>query len=267
MGKLCLLFLALFTWVVSATLAQSQPDLNSLARRIADQLQLSETTTQALQEAFRRHADHYEQGGFFWYVAAELQRKLNDKQRAEFWQAPLRAARNYPEHRMRRERLHRQDKRPSSRQAALRIREGAHLADYLNLSEAQRDSLAVLRRRQNDALRELFRQWRVGTLSNEAFRAQAQQLREQYRTRFRQLLTPKQQQQLDRLEAMPETSQKAMLEVLRLTSEQQQQLAALALQPGPKQLALEHILTPEQQEIVRLHHRLVRAWQAVSPKD
>ncbi|WP_243664682.1 hypothetical protein [Rhodothermus marinus] len=66
---------------------------------------------------------------------------------------------------------------------------------------------------------------------------------------------------------MPENSRKAMLEVLRLTDAQQQQLAALALQPGPDRRALSEILTPEQQEIVRLHHRLVRAWQAVQRND
>ncbi|BBM68584.1 Spy/CpxP family protein refolding chaperone [Rhodothermus marinus] len=279
MNKIRAMVLGLLVWAAPTALAQSQPDLNAVAQRMAERLQLSEATAQALREAFARHADRYEQGGFFWYVAAELQRRLNDEQRAEFWEEPLRAERerparrrwrerqDRPDRRMRRERLHRRDDRPPARRAAWMVARGARLADYLNLTEAQRDSLAVLRRRQGDAMRELLRQRREGTLSAEAFREQARQLREQYRARFRQLLTPEQQERLDRLEAMPENSRKAMLEVLRLTDAQQQQLAALALQPGPDRRALSEILTPEQQEIVRLHHRLVRAWQAVQRND
>jgi len=279
MNKIRAMVLGLLVWAAPAALAQSQPDLNAVAQRMAEQLQLSEATAQALREAFARHAGRYEQGGFFWYVAAELQRRLNDEQRAEFWEKPLRAEskrpprrrwqarQGRPDLRMRRERLHRQDDRPPARRAAWMVAPDERLADYLALTEAQRDSLAVFRRRQHDALRELLRQRRQGTLSAETFREQARQIREQYRARFRQLLTPEQQERLDRLEAMPENSRKAMMEVLRLTDTQQQQLAARALQPGLDRRALDEILTPEQQEIVRLHHRLVRAWQAVQRNE
>ncbi len=276
MNKIRAMVLGLLVWAAPTALAQSQPDLNALARRMAEQLQLSEATAQTLREAFTHHADRYKQGGFFWYVAAELQRRLNDEQRAEFWEEALHAERERRARRMWRERLgyrmHRErprhwDDRLPARRAAWMAPQGARLADYLNLTEAQRDSLAVLRRRQGDAMRALLRQRREGTRSAEAFQEQIQQLREQYRVRFRQLLTPEQQQRLNQLEAFPENSRKAMLEVLHLTDAQLQQLAARALQPGPDRRALGEILTPEQLELVRLHQRLVRAWQAVQQRD
>ncbi len=279
MNKIRAMELGLLVW---AAPTRSRPDLNAVAQRMAERLQLSEATAQALREAFARHADRYERGGFFWYVAAELQRRLNDEQRAEFWEEARRADRAHLKRRMRharrthreqmvrrmqRERLQRWDRRPLIHRTVWMATRRARLPDYLELTETQRDSLAVLRRRQGDALRELLRQRREGALSAEVFREQVRQLREQYRARFRRLLTPEQQQRLDWLGAIPENSRKAMLEVLRLTDTQQQQLAARALQPDPERRAPAEILTPEQQEIVRLHHQLVRAWQAVQRNE
>lgn len=260
-------------------LAQPQQNLNALARQMADRLQLSAATAQALQESFTRYADRYEQGGFLWYVAAELQRRLNDEQLAEFWPKP--PMRNYPERRMHPGRLDQAE--PPRRRAPLnppdpRIRrarphpEGMwppahqailHWADYLNLTEAQRDSLAVLERRKHDALHELRQQEREGILTHLAFREQERQLRKQYYDRFLQLLTPEQQQRLARLEARSEESRKAMLDVLRLTTEQQQQLAAQALHPKPARLAWSEILNPQQEAIVHLYHQLFRVWQTL----
>lgn len=239
-----------------STTAQAQVDVHTRASQMADRLQLSEATARVLQEAMERHAGRFDRGGFFWYVAADLARQLSDAQKAEFWQAPLYRNRNHPG-------------RPRGRFwgkghgwgqwhgampcAGMPI----GMRDWLNLSEAQRDSLAVLAQRQRDAMRQLEQQWRAGTLSAQAFWQQQQTLRTQYQTRLQQLLTPEQRQQLA-------AERQAMLEVLRLTPEQQQQLAAQALQPGPFRWAgWSLILTPEQQEIVQLYHRLWRTWQGI----
>ena len=259
-----------------STTAQAQVDVRTRASQMADRLQLSEATARALQEAMERHAGRFDRGGFFWYVAADRARQLSDAQKAEFWQAPLYRNRNHPG-------------RPRGRFwgkghgwgqwhgampcAGMPIGMGPcrgqwhgampcagmpiGMIDWLNLSEAQRDSLAVLARRHRDAMRQLEQQWRAGTLSAQAFWQQQQTLRTQYQTRLQQLLTPEQRQQLA-------AGRQAMLEVLRLTPEQQQQLVAQALQPGPFRWAgWSLILTPEQQEIVQLYHRLWRTWQGI----
>ncbi len=266
---------------LSNEVAPETTEVAQLAEAVAQDLQLSAPATNTLRDSFDRHRDRFPEPGFLWHVTADLQASLSEEQKQRLLDRPV-----FP---------------LSALHGGLRPGPGfrqdpplAHLADELELTDAQLEELEALRAAYKPQIQALLDMRKEGSLDPDDFRAQLEALHEEMRAAMDALLTDAQRTKLAALRAEAETQRgaareaerAAMIEVLALTEAQRADLAALHAQWEAEREALREafvngeidremlaesfaafdaaladILTPTQLEIVQIHRALLARLQ------
>ncbi|WP_457653368.1 Spy/CpxP family protein refolding chaperone [Rhodocaloribacter sp.] len=274
--------------------AQEEPvedaTLQSVAEALKTDLGLSAAQAQEITAVLAGHDG--EGVGALWYVAAELQERLTEEQKARLF---ARAAERRETFRARVA-----DGAPGRLRGQRRMRRaGAFFRGAMEgplaelLTEEQKTALAEIRARRQEAVQALIERKRDGTLAPEAFREQMRSLFEDMKAEVGALLTEEQKAALEarraegreafrarageRLEAMAEAlgltpEQEATLRELRETHraamkafmeevkagerDREEIRAALAEMRAAQRAEMAEALTDRQEEIVRLHRIL-----------
>ena len=274
--------------------AQEEPiedaTLQSVAEALKSDLGLSAAQAQEITGVLAQHEG--EGVGALWYVAAELQERLTEEQKARLF---TRAAERREAFRARMA-----DGAPGRLRGQRRMRRaGAFLRGSMEgplaelLTEEQKTALAEVRARGQEAVRALMDRKRDGALTPEAFREQMRSLFEGMKAEVAVLLTEEQKAALEarraeRREAFRARAGErleAMAEALELTPEQEATLrelrethraalkalreeakagerdreairAAVAEMRAAQRAEMAEALTDRQEEIVRLHRIL-----------
>lgn len=205
--------------------ALAPSDLNEMAATLATELDLSNEQARAVDALLG--GDEKRAPGYLWNVAAELQETLTDTQKERL----LERADQRPQRRMRRGGAEDgagrfgQGRRPEARRHGL--------GDLL--TDEQQATLREQMTARREAVKELAQARRDGTLSDEAFRAEMQTLREEMKASFEALLTADQKAALEqrraeheaKREEYKEAAEVARVEALGLSVEQEAALDAL----------------------------------------
>ncbi|WP_456424621.1 Spy/CpxP family protein refolding chaperone [Rhodocaloribacter sp.] len=264
--------------------------LQAVAEALTTELDLSAAQVQEITGVLTRHEG--EGVGALWYVAAELQERLTEEQKARLFARAAerreafraRMAEGAPGHLRGQRRMRRAG-------AFFRGAMEGPLAELL--TEEQKAALAEVRARRQEAMRALIEQKRDGTLTPEAFREQMKSLFEDVKAEVGALLTEEQKAALEArraegreaLRARAGERLEAMAEALELTPEQETTLrelrethraamkafmeeakagerdreeirAAVAEMRAAQRAEMAEALTDRQEEIVRLHRIL-----------
>jgi len=223
------------------------PQLETMVTTLADDLDLSAGITQDLSEAIAARQDDQREPGFLWYVAADVQERLSDSEKADLF-AKAEAQREARRARMEafREngqggegtRRNRRGARQGGGDALERLRENAPIT----LTDEQKEAMQAVREQYRPQLQALREQVQAETLTREAAREQGKALREAMKVDIQAILTDEQkatleaareerkanraerkEQRADRRDA----TRDAMIDALELTDEQQAAIAAL----------------------------------------
>ncbi|MEM1094762.1 MAG: Spy/CpxP family protein refolding chaperone [Bacteroidota bacterium] len=223
------------------------PQLETMVNALADDLDLPEGTTQDLSDAVAARQDDQREPGFLWYVAADLQERLSDSQKADLF-AKAEARREARRERMEafrenrgdgeRARRNRRGARQGGGDALERLRENAPIT----LTDEQKEAMQAVREQYAPQLKALREQVQAETLTREEAREQGKALREAMQAEIQAILTDEQKAALeaareerqakraerkDQRADRREATRNAMIDALALTDEQQAAIAAL----------------------------------------
>ncbi len=264
--------------------------LQAVAEALQTELDLSAAQAQEINGVLATHAG--EEVGALWFVAAELQERLTEEQKASLF---ARAAERRDAFRARRAEgaPGRLNGKGRMRRAGGFIRGALEGPLAERLTEEQQTAFDELRARHREAMRALIDRKREGTLAPEDFREQMRSLNESMKAEVGALLTDEQKAALEarreegrqarrarageRLEAMAEAleltpeqqaklrelrethraAMKAFMEEARAGERDREEIrAALAEMRAAQRAGRAGVLTDRQEEIVRLHRIL-----------
>lgn len=202
----------------------ARPDLAARLQRATSGLDLSAEQQEALQALASRYADA--DPADLWQAAAEVNDVLTDAQVAQLREAQE-ARRG--ERREGRDERTRQPRRAQTHRA-LRDGRGQRLrGERPRLTDEQRQSLRDARNAQREQMQALVQQLRDGEISDDAFVARSEALREQAAEELRSVLPAEQRERLAEAEARREAAEAAREAALDLTDAQKEAFQALAL--------------------------------------
>ncbi|GEM_PF-3803887 len=252
-------------------------DMQSMASMLAADLQMSE---QAVRNMMGKHARQWKQPGFLWYLAATMQQRMSNAEKARLFERTERIRQHQRENRWRKVAAF--FRKPAPRHPAWRI-----------LNDEQRPQFRELLNTYRQQFSDLAEKLRKKEIAREDFLRQAFTLRKQFREDVSQLLTEEQRQALEarrqerkeQRAARMDSVRAAMQHALQLTDERMEQLEALhkrqretvkalheRFQTGEIDLEtlrnelkalheatdqeLQSLLTPEQYETLKIHRAL-----------
>ncbi len=211
--------------------------LEVVAEALAADLDLSPAQSAEIRQVLARHEG--EGAGALWEVAAELNDRLTEEQKAMLF-ARVEARRQELRARVGEGFDGSAPMRGHRGRAGGLFRDDGPLAE--TLTEEQKTALAELRQKHREAMQALMAQRRDGTITPEALRAEMKRLSEEMRAEVEALLTDEQKALLEArrgerrgdlgarrgdFEERREERRAAMIEALGLTSEQAEALEAL----------------------------------------
>ncbi|MFQ5569219.1 MAG: hypothetical protein ACE5G0_06065 [Rhodothermales bacterium] len=294
--------LAAFLFVFTIAACDSNPsglqedtpdtaELSDLAARLTTNLNLSAEHALAINELLA--GDNARSPGRLWTVAAELQKRLTEEQKARLFEmAAQRKARFAEQGRGRRFNQNGQNK---PRRLGHRRQGKPNHAGGLSaiLTTEQQEQMKALRAAHQEQMKALMQARKDGSLSPEDFREQRKALQTKMKDDVQALLTDEQRAQLEqqrekmkaRAAAFKEAAAAAKAEALGLTGDQEATLEALQAEQKTQhqalieqaragtldreaikaqlqklreahQAAMAEILTPEQLEIIKIHNIL-----------
>ncbi len=262
-------------------------ELTELAATLATDLNLSPDQTKQVNSLLA--TGERRDPGHLWTVAAALQERLTDAQKARLFELAAQRGERFGEQ-GRRGRFHRGEQGFGQRFGQ---RRGANGLAAL-LTPEQQEALKALREANHEKVQALVQARQDGTITPEAFREQMQRLREAMRAEMDALLTDEQKATLEqkredaktRLGEHKAATEEARAAALGLSTEQEAALEAMqeahqaqmkalmeqvragdadrqAMRAQFQEMREAHkadraaVLTPEQVEIVEIHHALM----------